>query len=92
MEFKSLVGDGFTTVTELGNNIIIASSVSGGTGGLVTGATNGLHMSGKNVVLGGTLTGDTTINISTHGLQITGGTTELIIEPAGITLSHYYQD
>jgi hypothetical protein len=36
----------------------------------LTGATNGLSISGRNVVLGGTLTGDTTINTICHSLSL----------------------
>lgn len=41
------------------NNLIISGQTDGG--GTLTGATNGLHVEGKNVVLGGLLTGTTSI-------------------------------
>ena len=72
-----------------------SSSVSG----TVSGATNGLSVidGGTTVVLGGNLTSGTTISgqnsndlriIDITGFQVSGGTTELILEPAGITLAH----
>jgi hypothetical protein len=43
-------------------------------GNAITGATNGLSVSGKNIGLGGQLTGNTIINLSNKTLTITGGT------------------
>lgn len=43
-------------------------------GAALTGATNGLSISGQNVKLGGTLTGNTYIGITNGDLIITGGT------------------
>ena len=52
---------------------------SGSGSGTITGATNGLSTSGTNIVLGGTLTGNTTIALnSNHNLCIVGtGTTSM---------------
>jgi hypothetical protein len=72
---------------------------SGSGAGTVSGATNGLRLinSGTTVVLGGNLSSGTTINglnsyelnlINLLGFHVSGGTTEIILEPAGITLSH----
>ncbi len=52
----------------------IEHSLSGITGTL-TGATNGLSTIGKNIVLGGSLTGNTSINTLTNELLISGGST-----------------
>jgi trimeric autotransporter adhesin len=46
--------------------------VSGATGGGITGATNGLSVSGKNIVLGGTLTCNTTILMPNKILAFSG--------------------
>lgn len=76
--------------------------IKAGTGsgsGTVSGATNGLHLinSGTTVALGGNLLSGTTINgqnlyeinlIDLSGFHVSGGTTEIMLVPAGITLSH----
>jgi hypothetical protein len=72
-----------------------------GGSGTLTGATNGLSLvnSGTTVSLGGNLTGDTTINgtglwdvnlsnVNGFNVSTSGSTTEIILEPAGITLSY----
>jgi hypothetical protein len=52
----------------------ISGATSGGTGGgTITGATNGLSVYGKNIGLGGTLTGDTIINAATFCLALSNG-------------------
>lgn len=70
-------------------------------GGTITGATNGLMIDGvndKDIALGGDLITGTTINgvglydltisnIGGFGVSTSGGTSELIVEPAGITLA-----
>jgi hypothetical protein len=69
--------------------------------GTLTGATNGIKVlnNGKTVSLGGDLTTGTTINglglhninfsnINGFDISTSGNTTEIIIEPAGITLSY----
>jgi hypothetical protein len=58
----NFISSGATIVTTVGNNIIIYSPTGGTGSGTITGGTNGLSVSGKNIKLGGTLTGETTIN------------------------------
>jgi len=73
----------------------INSWVKAGTGeggGTITGGTNGLSTAGTNIVLGGGdgLTGNTTINLNDHELQIStsGGTPTLLgVDETGILLS-----
>ena len=78
----------------------INSWVKAGTGeggGTITGGTNGLSTSGANVVLGGTLTGTTTIDGNNNDLAITnigdfqvktsGDTTVLGIDETGLLFS-----
>jgi hypothetical protein len=60
-------------------NLAISAATSGITG-TITGATNGLHVSGKDIALGGTLTGSTIISGTTNlginviNLNLTGST------------------
>ncbi len=75
-QFKSLVG---------GTNILLTPSATGITisstgGGTITGATNGLSVTGYNVKLGGTLTGTT---------SILGGSQILNLGTTGSTLSAF---
>ena len=49
----------------------------------LTGATNGLHASGRNVGLGGTLTGNTTIETSTATLKLGSAGRNIVIEATG---------
>jgi hypothetical protein len=58
----NFISSGATVVSKLGNNVTIYSPFFTGGTGTITGATNGLSVSGRNIVLGGTLTGTTTIN------------------------------
>ena len=71
VSLRSLVGSGNTTILSQGDEIIIFST--GNTGTTTLGATNGLSIQSGNVVLGGTLTGNTTIFASTFGLGIGNG-------------------
>lgn len=96
--FRTLVGSGNTTVKQSGDDVIIYSS--GGTGiGTITGGTNGLSVSGRNIKLGGSLTGDTTIdgvglhdlsfnNIHEFQLTTTGGSTIFGADKNGFLLSY----
>lgn len=54
----------------ISNGSLVVKTSSGG--GTLTGATNGLSVKGKNVVLGGALTGTTIVNTNTHNLAISG--------------------
>ncbi len=67
--------------------------------GTITGGTNGLGTDGANIVLGGDLTSGATINgqglydinfsnVDGFNVSTSGNTTEIILEPAGITLAY----
>ena len=58
----NFISSGATIITTAGNNITIYSPTGGTGSGTITGGTNGLSVIGKNIKLGGTLTGQTTIN------------------------------
>lgn len=66
--FKTLVGSGDTVVTNAGNTIVISSTSSGGSGDGMIDAANGLTRVGDVAVLGGILTGNTTINANCKSL------------------------
>ena len=51
----------FSGGTANGNLVLKTVAGGGGGTGTITGATNGLHVQGKNIALGGSLTGDTVI-------------------------------
>ncbi len=70
LQFNSIIGSGSTTVQNVGNTLIINGI--GGTG-TINGAINGLSVAGSNVALGGTLTGNTTINNNGNTLNINNG-------------------
>jgi len=53
------------------------NSLTGTTSQSITGATNGLCKVGQDVVLGGSLTGPTTINVTGQQLTFTGGTVNI---------------
>jgi hypothetical protein len=66
-------GSGKILTSDTNGNATWQSAAAGGT---ITGATNGLSVSGKNIGLGGTLTGNTCINYNNNCLCLTdtGGT------------------
>ena len=68
--FKRVIGSGDTTVFDYGNRIVIYSSGDTISALMVTGATNGLSVSNKNVRLGGTLLEATTINLNNNRLSL----------------------
>ena len=76
----NFISSGATIVTTAGNNITIYSPTGGTGSGTITGGTNGLSVSGKNIKLGGTLTSQTTINgaqtlnINQNILNLSGNT------------------
>lgn len=92
--------NGIYWLCDANNYAMTCSWIKAGTGagsGTVTGATNGLHtiLSGTTVALGGELITGTTIDggglydlriVNVSGFQVSGGTSEIILEPAGITL------
>jgi hypothetical protein len=75
LQFRRLLGSGNTTVTQVGDTIIINSiggsgGTTGGTG-TITGATNGLYVTGKKIGLGGTLCQNTNINgVAAYDLNV----------------------
>jgi hypothetical protein len=82
---NTIIGSGTTCVSKVGNEIRIFSSG----GGTLTGATNGLSLSGQIVVLGGTLTGNTCICTSVYSLNIGClNTAELSVNPSSISAFH----
>lgn len=56
LQLRTIVGSGFTTVSQLGNTIVISTSTGGTGGGTITGGTNGLRTSGSSIMLGGNIT------------------------------------
>ena len=68
LQLRTLVGSGSTTVSTVGDEIRILTSVPTG----LTGACNGLSVSGQNVKLGGLLTEDTFISGNTNAFRICG--------------------
>jgi lysophospholipase L1-like esterase len=74
LRFKGLIAGSNITITPSSTGITISSSGSGS--GTITGATNGLRLSGggKKTALGGTITGATTIGLGTNNLTFTGTT------------------
>jgi len=58
--------------TGTSNNALVVKSPSVVSGGGITGATNGLHKNGANVLLGGALTQSTTISGGTYALTFQG--------------------
>ncbi len=72
------------------NLVVNAADINTALGGVLTGATNGLHVVGQTVVLGGDLIEDTSINIDSGNLFITGGTGfGLAVTPTNICLGNY---
>jgi uncharacterized delta-60 repeat protein len=74
--FNTYTGNTENRLENIENDILI---ISGLTGNLITGATNGLSIVDSNVVLGGTLTGDTTIDLNNKLLDFTNQTIPFII-------------
>ena len=70
INLRTIIGSGDTTVTTSGDTVII-NSVGGGTGGTdnIT-ASNGLQRIGDDIVLGGTLTGDTYIDTDSNVFEL----------------------
>jgi ribosomal protein L31 len=75
-----------------GNSIIISGStisvdISTGTlTNVLTGATNGLSAVGRNITLGGTLTGDTVIGTATKKLTLGTAGYSIVIDPTAIVI------
>lgn len=73
LRFKGLIAGSNITLTPSASGVTISSSGGGGGGGTLTGATNGISVSGTKVKLGGILTGSTVINLNTNTLSLTNG-------------------
>ena len=80
-------GSTFTICDNVGDGKVLTSNSSGAAtwqtpsvGGTITGGTNGLSTSGANIVLGGTLTGNTTINVATHDLKFSGDSVQYVAD------------
>jgi len=67
LQINSFIGSGNTSISKVGDDIIIYSS-----GDSITGATNGLNVNGKNIELGGVLSKPTEIKLGSNNLIITG--------------------
>ena len=84
--------NGIYYLSDAANYNLTTSWIHGGGGsGTITGGTNGLSTAGKNVVLGGGLTGNTSIELDSNEFQITttGATPTFIgIDQTGIILSY----
>jgi hypothetical protein len=79
LQFKSIIGSGNTTVSDSGDTIVIYSE------GNITGGINGLTTIGKNITLGGNLTGDTEINgVGSYDLNISD-ISEFKVQTSGAT-------
>ena len=83
LQFKSLSGGSGISISSDANTINICSTNLGS----ITGGSNGLSVSGGNVVLGGTLTGTTTL-ILTTGSSLTF--TDNRVSPSGIQYTDDY--
>ena len=60
LQFRSISSTGTSIqIFQVGDKILVSGSTGGGT---ITGATNGLSVSGKNIKLGGTLTSNTCVD------------------------------
>jgi len=93
LRFKTISGGTNISITTDANYIGISST--GGGAGTITGGTNGLSTSGSNIVLGGALTGNTSIGTSAicqldmiaNVISLTGGTSiNMGVCSAAITL------
>lgn len=72
LQYKSLSVTGTTMViTSDADNIYFSAATGSGSGTITSGA-NGLSTSGANIVLGGTLTGNTTIAGASNDFNVTG--------------------
>ena len=79
LQFKSICGAGTVSIIT-GTTTITISGTSGG-GGSISDGKNGLSKSGTNIVLGGALTGDTTIILNGKIFNISGTTgTAMIVD------------
>jgi hypothetical protein len=68
LQFKSLSAGTGIVMTSQANTVTICSL--GGGGGSITGGTNGLSTSGANIILGGTLTGNTSLDLGTNAYSL----------------------
>jgi len=71
---------------DAGGTVVAGVTGSSGGTGTITGATNGLHTVGVDVVLGGTLTGDTIVDLDSNSMEFNGGVDVVTLNPNGIML------
>jgi len=81
LQFKTLSGGTDISITCNGNYVGINSTA----GGTITGGANGLCTSGANIVLGGVLTGNTSIDVSTFEFDMTGDDVQLFVSQESIS-------
>jgi hypothetical protein len=66
-----------------GRNVCLDATTQAILSATLTGATNGLHVGSQQVGLGGTLTGDTTIETSTAILTLGSAGRNIVVDPTG---------
>ena len=102
LQFRSISSTGTSIqIFQVGDKILVSGSTGGGT---ITGATNGLGVSGKNVCLGGTITTSTDISSGIGGVQnlsfggvkaldtfYVGGINDVLLELTGSSAQLYLQ-
>ena len=72
------------------NGITDGCLISKSLGGTITGGANGLSVSGENIILGGTLTGSTLVDINQKDIAISGTYAYLAIEDLSIGSAGLY--
>lgn len=102
LQFRTISSTGTSIqIFQVGDKILVSGSTGGGT---ITGATNGLSVSGKNVCLGGTITTSTDISSGIGGVQnlsfggvkaldtfYVGGINDVLLELTGNSAQLYLQ-
>ena len=68
LQFRSLKVLGGLTISNDGSYVYLSGSSGSTGGGTITGATNGLSVTGKDIQLGGILTGNTCVNLNNFGI------------------------
>ena len=86
LQFKSLSAGTGIIMSSQANTVTICST---GGGGSITGGANGLSTSSANIILGGPLTGNTTIETNTHSFCVCGISTSTISLSSGINGTDY---
>lgn len=90
VQLKTLVAGSNITISPSATGVTITSSAGGGGSGTVTGATNGLSLTGagKKIKWGGSLTGSTTVSIGTNALVITGSSTGSTVQFSRVRINN----